>query len=76
MRTTIDLPEDLHRRVRAIARDTSRTFSETAAELMLRGLAQDRRPITVTISEVTGLPVVDLGIMITTEDVKALDDEE
>ena len=75
MRTTIDLPEDLHQRVRAIARDTSRTFSETAAELMRRGLSRER-PITVTISEVTGLPVVDLGIVITTEDVKALDDEE
>ena len=42
---------------------------------MRRGLSRER-PITVTISEVTGLPVVDLGIVITTEDVKALDDEE
>lgn len=75
MRTTIDLPEDLHQRVRAIARDTSRTFSETAAELMRRGLNQDS-PITVTISEHTGLPVVHVGTVITTEDVRALDDEE
>ncbi len=75
MRTTIDLPEDLHRRVRAIARDTSRTFSETAAELMRRGLKQER-PITVTISDRTGLPVVHVGTVITTEDVRALDDEE
>jgi hypothetical protein len=69
------LPEDLHQRVRAIARDTSRTFSETATELMRRGLSRER-PIVVRRSKVTGLPVVDLGIVITTEDVKALDDEE
>lgn len=29
MRATIEIPPDLHRQVQALARDTSRTFSET-----------------------------------------------
>jgi hypothetical protein len=42
VRTTIDLPEDLHRQALSIARDTSRTLSEIVAELMRRGLDQGR----------------------------------
>jgi hypothetical protein len=34
MRTTIDLPDDLHRQAMSIARDTSRSLSETVADLM------------------------------------------
>ncbi|MDT5282152.1 MAG: hypothetical protein QOJ20_3347, partial [Mycobacterium sp.] len=33
MRTTIDLPDDLHKQARAIARDTHRTLSETVVDL-------------------------------------------
>ncbi|TXB91714.1 antitoxin, partial [Mycobacterium tuberculosis] len=32
MRTTIDLPQDLHKQALAIARDTHRTLSETVAD--------------------------------------------
>ena len=39
MRTTIDLPEDLHELAKRIARDTSRTLSETVVDLVRRGLA-------------------------------------
>ncbi len=74
MRTTIDLPEDLHRQAVAIARDTSRTLSETVAELMRRGLGQGH-PAEVSRSARTGLPVLHLGTVITTEDVRALDDD-
>ncbi|NIH84370.1 antitoxin [Amycolatopsis granulosa] len=75
MRTTIDLPEDLHRQALSIARDTSRTLSEIVAELMRRGLGQGK--VTgVTQSPSTGLPVVSLGKVITTEDVRALDDDQ
>lgn len=42
MRATIDLPEDLHKRALAIARDTARTLSETVADLMRRGLEHGR----------------------------------
>ena len=74
MRTTIDLPEDLHQRALAIARDTSRTLSETVAELMRRGLGHGGAP-EVSLSPRTGLPVVRLGSVITTEDVRLLEDD-
>jgi len=75
MRTTVDLPEDLHRQVRAIARDTHRTFSDTVADLMRRGLGSET-PSTLSRSPRTGLPVLTLGTVVTTEAVRSLDDEE
>jgi Arc/MetJ family transcription regulator len=75
MRTTVDLPEDLHAKAIAISRDTHRTLSETVADLMRRGLGQGQ-DAEVTTSARTGLPVVHLGQTITTEDVRALEDEE
>jgi hypothetical protein len=74
MRTTVDLPEDLHRQALAIARDTSRTLSETVAYLMRRGLGQSHTA-EVSQSARTGLPVIHLGTVITTEDVRSLDDD-
>lgn len=74
MRTTVDLPDDLYRLARSIARDTSRTLSATIADLMRRGLGEARPP-ELTRSDRTGLPVVRLGTAITSEDVRALDDE-
>jgi predicted transcriptional regulator len=74
MRTTIDLPDDLHRRALSIARDTSRTLSQTVADLMRRGLGE-HRAAEVRRDEETGLPVVHLGKVITTEDVRALEDD-
>lgn len=75
MRTTIDLPDDLHRQAVSIARDTSRTLSETVADLMRRGLGQGQ-VADVSRSARTGLPVVHLGVVITTQDVRALEDDE
>jgi Arc/MetJ family transcription regulator len=74
MRTTIDLPDDLHRQAMSIARDTARTLSETVAALMRRGLEQGG-PVEVSRSKRTGLPTVRLGTAITSEDVRALDDD-
>jgi hypothetical protein len=74
MRTTVDLPTDLHAQVMAIARDTHRTLSETVAYLMRRGLSEGR-PAGVAHSPVTGLPVVHLGRIISTDDVRVLEDE-
>jgi len=75
MRTTIDLPEDLYRLVRSIARDTSRSLSATIADLMRRGLGETR-PVTLSRSDRTGLPIVRLGTIITSEDVRSLEDDE
>jgi predicted transcriptional regulator len=75
VRTTIDLPDDLHKQVLAIARDTHRTLSQTVADLMRRGLGAGN---TATISRDprTGLPLVSVGIVVTSEDVRSLEDEE
>ena len=75
VRTTIDLPEDLHRQALSIARDTSRTLSEIVAELMRRGLGQGK-PAQTSRSARTGLPVVSIGKIITTDDVRSLEDDQ
>lgn len=74
MRTTIDLPEDLHELAKRIARDTSRTLSETVVDLVRRGLA-DPGITSMTRSDRTGLIVVSVGRTITSDDVRALDDD-
>lgn len=74
MRTTVDLPADLQAQVVAIARDTHRTLSEAVAFLVRRGLGESR-PAETGHSAATSLPVVRLGRMITTEDVRALKDD-
>jgi len=75
VRTTIDLPDDLHKQALAIARDTRRTLSETVAELMRRGLGVGRSPGLSTDPR-TGLPLVSVGTVVTSEDVRSLEDEE
>lgn len=74
MRTTVDLPEDLHRIAVSLARDSSRTLSETVADLMRRGLGVPGT-VRVDVDPASGFPVVTTGVPITTEDVRALDDE-
>lgn len=78
MRTTIDLPDDLHRIVTSLATHTRSSLSQTAAGLIRRGLALPSRDVkapAVTTSAVTGLPVVNSSRAITPEDVKTLEDE-
>lgn len=76
MRTTIDLPEDLHRIAVSIARDTGRSLSQTVAELLRRALGQTVRAERYTDPR-SGFPVVRLGgPPITVDDVRALDDDE
>jgi Arc/MetJ family transcription regulator len=75
MRTTIDLPDDLHAQAVAIARDTHQSLSQTVTFLMRRGLGSGHSG-EVVISERTGLPVVHLGRTITTEDVRRLEDDD
>lgn len=74
MRTTIDLPEDLHRITLAIARDQGTSLSETVAQLLRRAIGT---PGTAELSASarTGLPVIRLGQAITSDDVRGLDDE-
>lgn len=78
MRTTIDLPEDLHRIAVALAQHNRRSLSRTVAELMRRGLqsrAGEAEPPAYRVDDQTGLPVVRSKRPITPEDIKSLDDE-
>lgn len=81
MRTTIDLPEDLHRIVTSLARHTGRSLGQTVAELLRRGLAAEpagrvaEAPAVYRLHPDTGLPVVASKQPITEDDVRALDDE-
>lgn len=74
MRTTIDLPEDLHRIASGIARNQGTSLSETVAQLIRRAIGTPGTA-RLTTSARTGLEVIHLGRPITNEDVRALDDE-
>ncbi|TWT22421.1 antitoxin [Luteimonas marina] len=82
MRTTIDLPEDLHRIATSLARHNKRSLGQVVAELMRRGLDAapagrvEERKTVYRIDEDTGLPVI-LGAtrVMTDDDVRALEDE-
>lgn len=83
MRTTIDLPEDLHRIATALARHTGRSLGQTVAELMRRGLdasaavprvGEEKGPA-YAVNSVTGLPVVSSSRPLTDDDIRALEDE-
>ncbi|HEU5001226.1 MAG TPA: antitoxin [Actinomycetota bacterium] len=74
MRTTIDLPDDLHAVAAAFARDRGITLSQAVAEIMRKAVSPPALP-RITISSVTGLPVLETGTVITSEDVRAMEDE-
>ena len=80
MRTTIDLPEDLHRIAAAIAHDSGMSLSRTVTELVRRGLAApagvaEAAPAPYQVDPRTHLPVVRSRRTVTSEDVRALEDE-
>lgn len=73
MRTTIDLPDDLHALLSAVAHDRRQTLSQTTASL-LRGVLASKGPPGIEIEPRSGLPVVSVGHVVTSEDVRSLDD--
>jgi hypothetical protein len=73
MRTTVDLPDDLHELARQLAHEGNRSMSEVVAELMRLGLRQGRAPVPTS---PRGLPVVSVGRPVTSDDIRSLDDEE
>jgi hypothetical protein len=77
MRTTIDIPEELHQIVVSLAAQTHNSVSKTASELMRRGLHMQTRGAAEPAfapHAVTGLPVLKTTRLITPADVKALED--
>jgi hypothetical protein len=74
VRTTIDLPADLHAVATAIARDAGMSLSEVVTRLLRAGLGTEGL-VRVGVSLRTGLKVGVFGRVTTSEDVRSLDDE-
>jgi len=72
MRTTVDLPDDLHELARQLAHDERRSMSDVIADLIRRGIAGS---VPVPEAGPLGLPVVSVGRIVTADDVRSLDDE-
>jgi hypothetical protein len=73
MRTTIDLPPDLHQQALTIARDNHQTLSATVSQLMRKGLGESSR-VKIVYTE-SGRPLLSVGRPITDEDVRSLEDD-
>lgn len=76
MRTTVNLPPAVHRRALELAVQQDRSLSRVIADLTVRGLAQLDAPVALTTDQRSGLPVLSIGRVITTEDVAAALDQE
>ena len=72
MRTTVDLPDELHELARELAHQSNRSRSEVIAELIRLGL---QRPRAEPTSSRRGMPQLSVGRPVTAEDVRSLDDE-
>lgn len=75
VRTTIDLPADLHEAAISIARDRGTTLSRAVAELMRRGLGQ-QGTVQYGRSTRTGLPTARVGRAVTSDDVRSIEDDD
>ncbi|MCY7365091.1 MAG: antitoxin [Frankiaceae bacterium] len=75
MRTTVDLPEDVHAVAVAIARDAGTSLSDVVTRLLRAGLGT-AGPVRVSVSPRTGLKVGVFGRVMTSEDVRSLDDDQ
>jgi predicted transcriptional regulator len=72
MRTTIDLPDELHQLARQLAHEGNRSMSDVIAELIRLGLRRSQSEMTSTRR---GMPQLSIGRPITAEDVRSLDDD-
>lgn len=75
MRTTVDLPDELHRRLRRAAFDRHISMSRLVSDLLEEGLGAGPRPPRLVRGE-HGLLVAHIGRPITSEEVAAMEDEE
>jgi hypothetical protein len=76
MRTTVDLPDDLHRAARSLAHDRGQSLSHTISELVRRALSPDHGDECLSVDPSTNLPLVRLGAPVTTEMVHGAADDE
>lgn len=71
MRTTVDLPADIHELARELAHQQNRTMSEVVTELIRMGLS----PAGSVQASAKGMPTISVGRKVTAEDVRSLEDE-
>lgn len=76
MRTTVDLPPAAHQQVRELAASRGQSVSRVIADLTMQGLAQLEIEVTYTRDPRSGLPVLSVGRVVTTEEVAAALDNE
>lgn len=74
MRTTVDLPDDVHRAAQMLARDRHQSLSRTVAELLRRALAGESAEGVLAVDPGSGLPVVHLQRRIDADDVAAAEE--
>lgn len=76
MRTTVDLPPAAHRRVRELAASRHQSMSTVIADLTMLGLSRTDVALEYSRDERSGLPVLSIGVPVTSAAVAdALDDE-
>lgn len=78
MRMTVDLPDDVLQRVRHIAADRGTSVSRVIADYVTRAVnpgptSSGQR---ISVDRLTGMKVLDLGRVVTSEDVRAAMDDE
>lgn len=73
VRTTIDLPSDLHDLARELAHSGNRSMSDVVTELIRLGLQRSSQPAGP--ASPRGMPLVSIGRSVTAEDVRSLDDD-
>ena len=76
MRTTVDLPPALHRRLRDLAEERHQSMSAVLVQLAVKGLDEAVGPREIRTDPRSGFPVISIGRPVTAEDVaEALDEE-
>ncbi len=78
MRTTIDIPVELHERLKAYASQSGRSLSSAAVEMMARGMTSADIPTVTKVDPRTGLTTFNFrrGRPVTAAEVADLIDED
>lgn len=76
MRTTVDLPPAVDRRVRELAEERGVSLSHMVAELTARGLAQLDSTVEIELHERSGFPMLRIGRRVTSAEVADLIEED
>jgi len=74
VRTTLDIPDEAYYLAKSIARDRNRSLGRVVGDLILRS-AKGAKGASIEMSDY-GFPTFRCAQPVTTENVKALDDEE